>query len=67
YFIPALIEQWKSEYRFTDYIDYEKVEEYKDFGGIRIEDDVLITDTGHKVLGKPIPKTVAEVEEWCAK
>lgn len=67
YFIPALIDQWKQEYRFTDYIDYEKVEEYKDFGGIRIEDDVLITDTGHKVLGKPIPKTVAEVEEWCAK
>jgi len=67
YFIPALIDQWKSEYRFTDYIDYEKVEEYKDFGGIRIEEDVLITDNGHKILGKPIPKSVEEVEEWCSK
>jgi Xaa-Pro aminopeptidase len=62
YFIPALIDLWKSENKFADFINYEKLESYKDFGGIRIEDDLLITDTGCRVLGKPIPKTVAEIE-----
>jgi Xaa-Pro aminopeptidase len=63
YFIPALIDRWRSEGKFTAFIDYEKVESYKDFGGIRIEDDVLVTDKGSRVLGKPIPKTVQEVED----
>jgi len=62
YFIPALIDQWKTEGLHTDFINYEEVEKYKDFGGIRIEDDVLVTETGHRVLGKPVPKTVAEIE-----
>ena len=42
--------------------NYDILETYKDFGGIRIEDDVLVTDKGMRVLGKPIPKTVADVE-----
>ena len=63
YFIPALIDRWKSEGKFTEYINYEKVELYKDFGGIRIEDDILVTDIGSRILGKPIPKTVQEVED----
>jgi Xaa-Pro aminopeptidase len=63
YFIPALIDRWRSEGKFTEYINYEKVELYKDFGGIRIEDDILVTDIGSRVLGKPIPKTVREVED----
>ncbi|MEN8202203.1 MAG: aminopeptidase P family protein [Bacteroidota bacterium] len=63
YFIPALIEQWKAEKKHGQFINYDKVESYLDFGGIRIEDDVLITDTGSRVLGTPIPKTVEEVEE----
>ena len=63
YFIPALIDLWKAEGKFTDFINYDKVESYKDFGGIRIEDDILVTGTGYKVLGKPIPKTVAEIEQ----
>jgi len=67
YFIPALIDKWKAEKKFTKYIDYKKLEEYRDFGGIRIEDDVLVTGDGHRVLGKPIPKTVAEVEAACSK
>ncbi|OQY02353.1 MAG: Xaa-Pro aminopeptidase [Bacteroidetes bacterium 4572_117] len=62
YFIPALIDLWKSENKFTEFINYDKLESYKDFGGIRIEDDLLITDTGCRVLGKPIPKTIAEIE-----
>jgi Xaa-Pro aminopeptidase len=67
YFIPALIDQWKAEGKFTEFINFDKVESYKDFGGIRIEDDVLVTETGYRVLGKPIPKTVAEVEAMMAK
>ncbi len=62
YFIPALIDRWRSEGKFKAYIDFEKVELYKNFGGIRIEDDILVTDIGSRVLGKPIPKTVQEVE-----
>ncbi len=66
YFIPALIEQWATEKKFASFIDYEKLKEYKDFGGIRIEDDVLVTEEGHHVFGKSIPKTVEEVEKITA-
>ncbi|MGB8491578.1 MAG: aminopeptidase P family protein [Bacteroidales bacterium] len=67
YFIPQLIDQWKSEGRFNEFINYSKLESWKDFGGIRLEDNVLITDNGHKLLGKPIPKTVSEVESVCSQ
>ena len=62
YFIPALIEKWKSEKKHAEFINYSKAEKYKDFGGIRIEDDVLVTENGSRVLGKPIPKTIDEIE-----
>ncbi|GBE28385.1 xaa-Pro aminopeptidase [bacterium BMS3Bbin03] len=62
YFIPELIRQWKAAKKFQEFIHYEAVESYRNFGGIRIEDDVLVTETGHRVLGKPIPKAVDEVE-----
>ena len=63
YFIPELIDLWKKQKRHEDFINYDKTEEYRDFGGIRIEDDVLVTDNGFRVLGsKPIPKSVDEVE-----
>jgi len=65
YFIPELIEKWKSEGKFNEFINYSKIDGYMSIGGIRIEDNVLITDNGHKVLGKPIPKTVKEVESVC--
>jgi Xaa-Pro aminopeptidase len=65
YFIPELIEKWKAEGRHREFINYEKIGKYMSIGGIRIEDDVLITEKGHKVLGKPIPKTVKEIEEVC--
>jgi Xaa-Pro aminopeptidase len=66
YFIPALIDQWAEEKKFQQYIDYARLEEYRHFGGIRIEDDVLVTQDGHQVLGKSIPKTVEDVEEITA-
>jgi Xaa-Pro aminopeptidase len=62
YFIPALIDLWRSEKKFTEFLNYDKIEEYKGFGGIRIEDDILVTETGCRVLGEPIPKTVEEIE-----
>jgi Xaa-Pro aminopeptidase len=62
YFIPPLIAQWKKEKKHAEFINYQRVMEYIDFGGIRIEDDVLVTRDGHKVLGRKIPKTVAEIE-----
>jgi len=66
YFIPELISQWKSEGKYRDFINYEKIDKYMSIGGVRIEDDILITDKGHKVLGKPIPKTVKEIEAICS-
>ncbi|MEO1713375.1 MAG: aminopeptidase P family protein, partial [Bacteroidota bacterium] len=62
YFIPTLIEQWRSEQKHTAFINYEKLESYLDFGGIRIEDNVLITKESQRVLGPPIPKTIQEIE-----
>ncbi|WP_394992598.1 aminopeptidase P family protein [Emticicia sp.] len=62
YFIPELIDKWKSENKFINFINYSKLDTYRDFGGVRIEDNCLITPTGSKTLGNPIPKTVEEVE-----
>ncbi len=67
YFIPDLIDQFREEGKFTDFVNYDKLETYKDFGGIRIEDDILVTETGHRVLGKPIPKTIEEIETIMAE
>lgn len=62
YFIPELIDRWKGEKKFTDFINYEQVETYKNFGGIRNEEDYLITENGARRLGKKIPLTPEEVE-----
>jgi Xaa-Pro aminopeptidase len=66
YFIPELINQWKSEGKFNEFINYSRIDKYMSIGGIRIEDNVLITEKGHKVLGKLIPKTITEIESVCA-
>lgn len=62
YFIPELIDLWRKDNKFKDFINYDKVETYKDFGGIRNEEDYLITETGARRLGKKIPLTTEEVE-----
>ncbi|MBR3895806.1 MAG: aminopeptidase P family protein [Bacteroidaceae bacterium] len=64
YFIPALIDQWRAEGMHSDFLCYDAIEKYKNFGGIRLEDDVLITATGSRFLGqKRIPLYVDEIEE----
>jgi Xaa-Pro aminopeptidase len=62
YFIPQLIDQWRAEKKFMDFLDYDRIETYKDFGGIRNEENYLITPEGHRLLGKKKPMTLAEVE-----
>lgn len=66
YFIPALYEKWRSEGLHKEFIDYDKVLPYMDLGGIRIEDDILVTPEGGRVLGKPIPKTIEEISNMMA-
>jgi Xaa-Pro aminopeptidase len=65
YFIPELIDLWKSQDKHREFINYDKVEQFRDFSGVRIEDDILVIKEGHRVLGRPIAKTVDEVEAWC--
>lgn len=68
YFIPALIEQWKSEGTNAQFINFEKLKDYYTFGGIRLEDDILITETGCRLLGaKRLPISVEDVEKEMAQ
>lgn len=62
YFIPELIDYWGSEKRFADFIDYNELNKWRDFGGIRNEEDYLITADGARLLGKKIPLKAEEVE-----
>jgi len=63
YFIPALIDKWKNEKINSDFINFDKVNEYRDFGGIRLEDDILVTETGSKIIGQRVPINPGEIEE----
>ena len=65
YFIPAIIDDWKKNGTNAQFLNFDKIDEYRDFGGIRIEDDVLITDEGCRFIGsKRIPYHVEDVEEF---
>ncbi|HPE77156.1 MAG TPA: aminopeptidase P family protein [Draconibacterium sp.] len=63
YFIPALIDKWKNEKINTDFINFDKVNEYRNFGGIRLEDDILVTETGSRILGERVPIYPDEIEK----
>lgn len=68
YFIPALIDDWKAGGHCKEFINFDKLETYKDLGGIRIEDDLLITDDGCRFLGKDrIPYHPKDVEAFMAE
>ena len=68
YFIPALIDKCRAEGLYKGIIDYDALDSYRDFGGIRIEDDLLVTETGCRILGdKKIPITVDELEAVVGK
>jgi Xaa-Pro aminopeptidase len=62
YIIPELIDRWQAEKKYMDFINYDVLNTYRDFGGIRIEDNFLITGTGSHLLGKYLPKTMKEIE-----
>jgi Xaa-Pro dipeptidase len=66
YFAPGLIELWSSEKRFNQFISYDIVNQYIGLGGYRIEDDVLVTDNGYRILGKAIPKKTDQVEKMAS-
>jgi Xaa-Pro aminopeptidase len=66
YFIPALIDRWRQEKRWRDFIAFEKLSSYRALGGVRIEDVVLITAEGARILGPAIPKAAGTVEAACA-
>jgi Xaa-Pro aminopeptidase len=62
YFIPELMDIWAAEKRLAQFINYDQLAAFKSFGGIRIEDDYLVTPTGNELLSTSLPGTVAEIE-----
>lgn len=62
YFIPELIDNWKSTSKFIDFLNWDEIEKFRNFGGIRNEEDFVITETGVKKLGKAKPITIEEIE-----
>jgi Xaa-Pro aminopeptidase len=62
YIIPELIDLWKSENKFPEFINYQRLETYKDFSGIRIEEDLLITNEGSRLLGKSLFRNPEEIK-----
>ena len=67
YFIPELMDLWKSQNKFTEFINYDKLFTYKDFSGIRNEEDYLITADGARMLGKKVPVRAEDVEAYKAQ
>jgi Xaa-Pro aminopeptidase len=64
YFIPQLIDLWQKQNINTEFLNFNKINQYRNFTGLRNEVDVLITETGHRVLGEPLPKSVKDVEGY---
>jgi Xaa-Pro aminopeptidase len=62
YFIPELMDRWQAEKKFTAFIDYPRLEPYRDFGGIRIGETHVMQEHGARRLGKPMPRIPSEIE-----
>ena len=62
YCIPQLMDAWKAANKFAEFFNYTALDQYRDFSGIRVEEDYLITENGYRLLGKKLPMTVDEVE-----
>lgn len=62
YFIPELIDRWQAEKKFTQFINYDKLVPFRNFGGARVEENFLITEAGYKLLGEPLIKSIKEIE-----
>jgi len=62
YIIPELIDRWKAASQFTEFINYDKLDQFRNFSGIRVEDDFLVTESGSRMLGKHLALTTEEVE-----
>lgn len=68
YFIPALLDKWEREHINSSFINYDKVRSMATFGGMRVEDDILVTETGRRVLGgRRIPYTVEQIEDYMGR
>lgn len=66
YFIPALFDSWKAEKKFDQFLNYSVIAKYMDFGGVRIEDDLLVLPKGNRILGKKLAKSISEIESACS-
>ena len=60
-----MIRAWQKDKKFEEFIDYNRIGDYIEFGGIRIEDDIVVTEDGHRIIGAPIPKSIEDVENIC--
>jgi Xaa-Pro aminopeptidase len=67
YFIPTLIDQWKAKKTNAAFLNFKEIDKFRDARGYRIEDDVVVTPEGCRVLGPAIPKTVSDVEAACGR
>lgn len=66
YFIPELMDLWESQKKFSQFINYDKLAPFRSFGGVRVEENFIITAQGYRLLGDPLIKTIAEIEQYRA-
>ncbi|HEX2845124.1 MAG TPA: aminopeptidase P family protein [Chitinophagaceae bacterium] len=64
YFISELMDIWESQKKFSQFINYDKLAPFRSFGGVRVEENFIITEQGYRLLGDPLIKTVAEIEQY---